>query len=65
MNDDSELGPDLMQYESGRRNMKAKRVKLTAPVSLTRSGNRATAKKKQPDSGRRRFCFGRIWSNSY
>ncbi len=45
MNDESELGPDLMQYESGHRNMKAKRVKLTAPVRLTSSGNRAAAKR--------------------
>jgi hypothetical protein len=45
MNDESELGPDLMQYESGRRNMKAKRVKLTVPVRLTSSGNRATTKR--------------------
>jgi hypothetical protein len=45
MNDDSELGPDLMQYESGRRNMRAKHVKLTSPVRLTRSGNRAAAKR--------------------
>jgi hypothetical protein len=45
LNDDSELGPDLMQYESGRHNMKTKRVKLTAPVRLTSSGNRAAAKR--------------------
>ncbi len=45
MNDDSELGPDLMQYESGRHNMKMKRVKLTVPVRLTSSGNRAATKR--------------------
>jgi hypothetical protein len=45
MNDESVLGPDLMQYESGRHNMKAKRVKLTAPVRLTSSGNRAATKR--------------------
>jgi hypothetical protein len=45
MNDESELGPDLMPCESGRRNMKVKRVKLVAPVRLTSSGNRAAAKR--------------------
>ncbi len=47
MNDESELGPDLMPCESGRRNMKAKRVKLVAPVRLTSSGNRAATKRIQ------------------
>ena len=42
--DDSGLGPDLMPYESGRRNKKARHVKLAA-VRLIGSSNRAAAKR--------------------
>jgi hypothetical protein len=47
MDDESGLGPDLMQYGSGRRNKKASRVKLAAPVRQISSGNRVAAKRNK------------------
>jgi len=46
MDDDWGLGPDLMLYESGRRNKKVRRVKL-AVVRLIRLGKRAAAKRNK------------------
>ena len=50
MDEDTGLGPDLMPYESGRRDKKAKRVKLSAVRLISREGNWEIEREREKES---------------